>query len=32
MSQEFDKNILDLAKQKEFYADEYMGDFGKFKE
>ena len=32
MSQKFDKNKLDLVKQKEFYPYEYMTDFKKFKE
>ena len=32
MSQEFDKNKLDLVKQKGFYAYEYMSDCEKFKE
>ena len=32
MSQEFDKNVLNLIKQKEFYPCEYMSDFEKFKE
>ena len=32
MSQEFDKNVLDLVKQKGFYPYEYMSDFKKFKE
>ena len=32
MSQEFDKNILDLVKQKGFYLYEYMSDFENFKE
>ena len=31
-TQEFDKDKLDLAKQKGFYSYEYMRDFGKFKE
>ena len=31
VSQEFDNNILDLVKQKGFYAYEYMSDFEKFK-
>ena len=30
--QEFDDNILDLAKQKGFYSYEYMSGFEKFKE
>ena len=30
LSQEFDKNKLDLVKQKEFYPYEYMTDFEKF--
>ena len=32
LSQEFDMNVLDLVKQKEFYPYEYMSDFEKFKE
>ena len=32
LSQEFDNNILDLVKQKEFYPYEYICDFEKFKE
>ena len=32
MGQEFDKNKLDLVKQKELYPYEYMTDFEKFKE
>ena len=32
MSQEFDKNVLDLVKQKGFYLYEYMSNFEKFKE
>ena len=32
MSQEFDSNVLDLAKQKGFFPYEYMIDFKKFKE
>ena len=32
LSQEFDKNILDLVKQKGFYLYEYMSDFENFKE
>ena len=32
MSQEFDKNILDLVKQKGFYLYEYMSNSEKFKE
>ena len=32
LSQEFDKKVLDLVKQKEFYPYEYMSDFEKFKE
>ena len=32
LSQEFDKKVLDLIKQKEFYPYEYMSDFEKFKE
>ena len=31
MCQEFDRNVLDLVKQKGFYPYEYMSDFGKFK-
>ena len=31
LSQEFDNNVLDLVKQKEFYPYEYMSDFEKFK-
>ena len=31
LSQEFDKNVLDLVKQKGFYPYEYMIDFEKFK-
>ena len=31
LSQEFDNNVLDLVKQKEFYPDEYMSEFEKFK-
>ena len=27
MSQEFDRKVLDSAKQKEFYRYEYMSDF-----
>ena len=27
LSQEFDNNVLDLVKQKAFYAYEYMNDF-----
>ena len=27
LNQEFDSNVLDLVKQKEFYPYEYMGDF-----
>ena len=30
--QEFDNNILDLFKSKEFYPYDYMCDFEKFKE
>ena len=30
--QEFDDNVLDLVKQKEFYSYEYMSVFEKFKE
>ena len=32
LGQEFDKNKLDLVKQKELYQYEYMIDFGRFKE
>ena len=32
MSQEFDSNVLNLLKQKEFYPYEYMSDFEKFEE
>ena len=32
MSPEFDKNVLDLVKQKGFYLYEYKSDFEKFKE
>ena len=32
MSQEFDSDILDLAKQTGFYPYEYMSSFDKFKE
>ena len=32
LSQEFDKNKLDLVKQKGFYPYEYMTDSEKFKE
>ena len=32
MSQEFDKNVLDLVKQKWFYPYEYMSNFENFKE
>ena len=32
LSQEFDNNVLDPVKQKEFYPYEYMSDFKKFKE
>ena len=31
LSQEFDNNLLDLVKQKEFYHYVYMSDFEKFK-
>ena len=31
LSQEFDNNVLDLVKQKEFYPYEYMSDSEKFK-
>ena len=32
MSQEFDNNVLDLAKEKELYSYEYLSDFEKFNE
>ena len=32
MCQEFDNNVLDLVKQKEFYPYEYMSNFEEFKE
>ena len=32
LSEEFDNNVLDLAKQKAFYPYEYMSNFEKFKE
>ena len=32
LSQQFDNNILDLAKQKRYYPSEYINDFEKFKE
>ena len=32
LSQEFDNNVLDLVKQKDFYPFEYMSDSEKFKE
>ena len=32
MSEGFDNNELDLAKQKGFYTYDYMINFGKFKE
>ena len=32
MSQEFDNNVLDPVKQKEFYLYEYMTNFEKIKE
>ena len=32
LSQEFDKNVLDLVKQKLFYPYQYMSGFKKFKE
>ena len=32
LGQEFDNNIFDLVKLKEFYSYEYMSEFGKFKE
>ena len=31
LSQEFDNNVLDLVKQKEFYPYEYMSKSEKFK-
>ena len=31
-SQEFDKNVLDLVKQKGFYPCDYVSDFGQLKE
>ena len=31
-TQEFDNNVLNLVEQKGFYHDEYMSNFGKFKE
>ena len=31
ISQEFDNNVLDLIKQKEFYPYAFMSDFEKFK-
>ena len=31
LSQEFDNNVLDLAKQEGFYPDEYMSVFERFK-
>ena len=31
LSQEFDNNVLDLAKQERFYPDEYMSVFERFK-
>ena len=30
-SQEFDYDVLDLVKEKEFYPDEYMSDFENLK-
>ena len=32
LSQKFDKNVLDLVKQKGFYPYEYMNNFEKFEE
>ena len=32
LSQEFDRDVLDLVKQKGFYPYEHMSDFEKFKE
>ena len=32
LSQEFDNNVLDLAKQKGFYFYVFMSDFEKFTE
>ena len=32
LSQKFNKNVLDLVKQKGFYTYEYVSDFEKFKE
>ena len=32
LSQEFNIYVLDIVKQKEFYAYEYMSDFEKLKE
>ena len=32
LGQDFDSDGLDLVKQKDFYPDEYMSDFEKFKE
>ena len=32
LSNEFDNNVLDLVKQKEFYPYEYMSNFEKFQE
>ena len=32
LRQEFDKNVLDLVKQKVFHPYEYIGDLKKFKE
>ena len=31
-SQESDNHVLDIAKQKGFYPDEYMSDYENFKE
>ena len=32
LSQESDNHVLDIAKQKGFYPDEYMSDYENFKE
>ena len=32
LGQEFDRNVLDLVKQRRFYPYEYMRDFETFKE
>ena len=32
LSEEFDDNVLEVVKQKLFYAFEYMNDFEKFKQ